>query len=262
MTGRARMETTARREQRDDFASSSATAKTHTQSLTRWVLLIAAITLVCAAVSRDIRTGEFDYNVDEAQHAVTGLFVADFLRDHPLRHPIQYAYKYYAQYPAVAIVHWPPLFYLFEAGSFLVLGPSVLAARLTVLLFVVLLLYQWFKLVEHWQDSYTAAVSTAMLGLLPMVLLFEKTVMLEIPSLALSVATIRHWMRYLEESDKTSLYRAMLWLSAALLCKQTSVFLFAFCIVTLLVTGQWRRIHLRAALMAGGIVAVLAAPFL
>jgi hypothetical protein len=250
------------RDQQSDLAGSTATPKAHSERLTRWALLIAAITLVCAVVSRDIRTGEFDYNVDEAQHAVTGLFVADFFRDHPLRHPVEYAYEYYAQYPAVAIVHWPPLFYLFEGVSFLVLGPTVFAARLTVLLFVVLLLYQWFKLVEHWQDSYTAAICTAGLGLLPMVLLFEKTVMLEIPSLALSVATIRYWIRYLEDGENSSLYWAMLWLSAALLCKQTSVFIFAFCVLTLLVTGQWRRIRLKAAFTAVGIVAVLAGPFL
>lgn len=255
------METIAQGQQWNLFAGSSTTVRVHSE-LTRWVLLVAAVTLVCAVVSRNIRTGEFDYNVDEAQHAVTGLFVADFFRDHPLRHPVQYTFTYYSQYPALGIVHWPPLFYLFEGWSFLLLGPTVIAARLTILLFVVLLLYQWFMLVEHWQDSYTAAVCTAALGLLPMVLLFEKTVMLEIPSLALSVATIRYWMRYLEQSDKTSLYKAGLWLSAALLCKQTSVFLFTFCILSLLVTGQWRHIRLREALAVGGIVAVVAVPFL
>jgi len=245
-----------------DRGSASAVGHVRLGLLTRWLLLTSAITLVCTVVCRDIRTGEFDYNVDEAQHAVTGLFVADFIRDLPLRHPIQYTYSYYAQYPAVGIVHWPPLFYVFEGLSFLLLGPTVFAARLTVLLFLVLLLYQWFSLVEDWQDSYSAAVCTAILGLLPMLLLFEKTVMLEIPSLALSVGTVRYWIRYLERTDKTSLYKAGLWLSAALLCKQTSVYLFVFCILTLLVTGQWRRIRRRDAVIAGGIVALLAAPFL
>jgi hypothetical protein len=60
--------------------------------------------------------------VDEAQHAVIGLFVANALRDLPIRHPVHYAYRYYAQYPALAILGWPPLFYIFEGLSFLVLG--------------------------------------------------------------------------------------------------------------------------------------------
>lgn len=121
--------------------------------LGHWLLLLGAIGLVCVIVCRDIRTGEFDYNVDEAQHAVTGLFVADALHDLPLRHPVQYAYRYYAQYPAVAIVHWPPLFYLFEGISFRLFGFSVVSARLAVIFFGVLLLYQWFLLVEELQDS-------------------------------------------------------------------------------------------------------------
>ena len=230
--------------------------------LGRWVLLLGSIALVCVMACHNIGKGEFDYYIDEAQHAVTGLFVADFLHDLPLRHPVQYAYLYYAQYPAVAILHWPPLFYLFEGLSFLLLGPSVVSARLTVIFFSVVLLYQWFLLVEELQDSYTAAISTAVLGLLPMVLLFEKTVMLEIPSLALCVGAIRHWIRYLDQGRRSSLYYFGLWLSAALMCKQTSVYLLVFCALTLLVTRKWKRIFSRDALAVAALVAVLAGPFL
>src|ERR1700756_1824992 len=151
-------------------------AVTRSGTWTRWLWLLGSIALVCVVAARDIRIGEFDYNVDEAQHAVTGLFVADALHDLPLRHPVQYAYRYYAQYPAVAILHWPPLFYIFEGMSFLLFGPSVVSARLTVILFAVVLLFEWFLLVEELQDSYTAAICTAVLGLLPTILVFEKTI--------------------------------------------------------------------------------------
>jgi hypothetical protein len=247
-------------EQEKDTGQSAVNARSGAWS--RWLWLLGSIALVCVVAARDIRIGEFDYNVDEAQHAVTGLFVADAFRDLPIRHPVQYAYRYYAQYPAVAILHWPPLFYIFEGLSFLVLGPSVVSARLTVLLFCVLLLYQWFRLVEEMLDSYTAGICTAALGLLPMVLLFEKSVMLEVPSLALGVAAIRHWIGYLERHRRKSLYLSALWLSAALLCKQTSVYLLLFCLLTLLVTGQWKRIISRDAILFTAIVAVLAGPFL
>lgn len=228
----------------------------------RWLWLGGAVVLVLVFAARDIRTGEFDYNVDEAQHAVTGLFAADAFRDLPIRHPVQYAYRYYAQYPAVGILHWPPLFYVFEGLCFLLFGPSVVSARLTILFFCVLLLYQWFRLVEENLDTYTAGVCTAVLGLLPMNLLFEKSVMLEIPSLALCVAAIRHWIAYLEQHPKGSLYPAALWLSAALLCKQTSIYVVVFCGLTLVITGQWKRISFRDAAIFTAIVAVLAGPFL
>jgi hypothetical protein len=231
-------------------------------TIRRWLLLLAAILLVCIIIARDIHTGEFDYNVDEAQHAVTGLFVADALHDLPIRHPVQYAYRYYAQYPAVAILHWPPLFYLFEGVSFMLFGPSVVSARLTVIFFAVVLLYQWFLLVEELQDSYTAAVCTAVLGLLPTMLVFEKTIMLEIPSLALGVAVIRHWIQYVQEGRRGSLFAFGFWLVAALLCKQTSVYLLVFCLFTVLATKRWDRILRRDLFWVAGIVVALAGPFL
>jgi hypothetical protein len=86
--------------------------------------------------------------------------------------------------------------------------------------------------------------------------------MLEIPSLALGVAAIRHWIGYLEQNQRRSLYLSALWLSAALLCKQTSVYLLVFCVLTLLVTGQGRRIVTRDAVLFTAIIAVLAGPFL
>jgi hypothetical protein len=256
------LKTSAVVEERNAPAVAEAPPSVRSGPPSRWFLLVGAIALVCIVACRGIQRGEFDYYIDEAQHGVTGLFVADALHDLPLLHPVQYAYTYYAQYPAVAILHWPPLFYVFEAISYLVLGPSVVSARLTVIFFSILLLYQWFRLVEELQDSYTAAISTAVLGLLPMVLLFEKTVMLEIPSLALCVAAIRHWIRYLDQGRRSSLYAFGFWLTAALLCKQTSVYLVVFCALTLLATRKWKRIFSLDALAVAGMVAVLAGPFL
>jgi hypothetical protein len=154
------------------------------------------------------------------------------------------------------------LFYLFEGLSFMLFGPSVVSARLTVIFFAVVLLYQWFLLVEELQDSYTAFVCAVVLGLLPTMLVFEKTIMLEIPSLALGVAVIRHWIRYLQEGRRSSLFWFGFWLVAALLCKQTSVYLLVFCLLTVLVTKKWDRVFRRDMLWVAVLVTVLAGPFL
>lgn len=227
----------------------------------RVALLAGTLVLAAVVVAHGIHKGEFDYNVDEAQHAFTGLFIADAFHDLPLSSPIQYAYHYYAQYPAVAIVHWPPLFYLFEGLSFRILGPTVVAARFTVLLFALLLCYQWFRLVDELTDSLTAAVSTAMLALLPTVLLFEKTVMLEIPSLALAIAAIRSWMRFLEGGERRFIWGFALWISAALLCKQTNVYVLLFCGFSVVATKQWDRLRTRDFFLAAAVSVLIVAPF-
>src|SRR5438067_5414662 len=158
------------------------------------LLLLAVLLLTVVVAARGIRLGEFSYNVDETQHAVTGLYVADLLRDRPLMHLLQYTDHYYAQYPALSgVVQWPPFFYLWEGLSFLLLGPTVVAARISILFFTVVALSFFFLLVRELQDDWAAALATAFFALAPGVLLFEKTVMLEIPSLALSLGAIFFW---------------------------------------------------------------------
>jgi len=107
----------------------------------RWLVLVAVLLAVLPVLLHGITHGEFFENTDEPAHAVGGLFMADVVRDWPITHPMQYAYRWYAHYPALGLVHWPPFFYLVEAIFFMVLGPSALAARLAVVPFALLGLY-------------------------------------------------------------------------------------------------------------------------
>jgi Dolichyl-phosphate-mannose-protein mannosyltransferase len=225
-------------------------------------LLIGVLLLATIVITRGIGKGEFNYNVDETQHAVTGLYVADFLRDLPVSHPVQYTYRYYAQYPALAgIIHWPPLFYVFEGMVFRTFGPSVIAARSAILLCALFGLYFWFRLVKELQNEWTAALSTALLALLPAILLFEKTVMLEIPSLSLCIAASYFWIKYLRHEKAADVYWFAGLASAALLTKQNSIYLGLFCLFTLLVMRQWRLAVKRDALRALALCLLLVGPF-
>jgi hypothetical protein len=65
---------------------------------------------------------------DEASHFVNSLLVFDWLREAPLRNPMRFAQDYYQHLPRVTIGHWPPLFYVFQAGVFAGAGRSSAAA--------------------------------------------------------------------------------------------------------------------------------------
>lgn len=211
-------------------------------------------------VGRNITTGEFNLNVDETSHAATGLYFADLFHDRPFLHPIDYTYQYYAQYPMLGVVHWPPLFYAVEGLWFDVLGPSVTTARLLVLLFALTGLFFLFKLIEE-LDGYWAALATAALvGLAPSVLLYEKSVMLEIPSLALCLGAIYFWVRYLRTDASKYAYWFALLAGLALLTKQNSVFLAPFCAVTALTDGRPRLLIRPATLRAAALTGLIAAP--
>jgi Dolichyl-phosphate-mannose-protein mannosyltransferase len=225
-------------------------------------LLLCVLAIAVVAILRGIRVGEFSYNVDEAQHAVTGLYVADLVRDHPFAHPVEYTYRYYAQYPALSgIIHWPPLFYCFEGLFFLVLGPTVVAARLAILFFALIGSVFWFVLVRELLNEWAAAFSAALLALLPAVLLFEKTVMLEIPLLSCCLAASFFWIRYLLKGKESDIYWFALSASAALLTKQNGVYLIPFCVLSGLLCRGWKLFLRKEVLRAVAICFVLIAPF-
>src|ERR1700694_4265755 len=119
-----------------------------------FLLLLLSLALVTSALLRGIQKGEFSENFDETVHAATGLYVASFIRDLPWRDPVGYTYRYYAQYPSLGIVMYPPAFYIVEGIAFLILGPSVVTARLTMVFFALFGLYFWFKLVSELEDEY------------------------------------------------------------------------------------------------------------
>lgn len=90
-------------------------------------LLPSAVFLVVCFLAQ-IRSGayhsDFSQGPDEPTHAVSCLLAHDFLAHPSLRHPLRFAWNFYAHYPKVAIGHWPPLFYLCEGAWTLLFGRS------------------------------------------------------------------------------------------------------------------------------------------
>lgn len=246
-----------------DASETSSSAEARSIDSTRQVLLLAVVLLLVSLFAlRGLRRGEFDYNVDESQHAATGLCFADLLKDFPVTHPVHYTYLYYARYPALSgVIHWPPFFYLCEGLLFAVFGPSVAMARITILLFTLVGCTVWFRWVARMNNQWTAAISTVVFAALPSVLLFEKVVMLEIPSLALCIVSLYYWYEYLSTAEAGNLYRFAVFASLALLTKQSSILLAAACALSVAGLGRWKLVLTSNMLKALAIVAVLVGPF-
>jgi hypothetical protein len=228
----------------------------------RVLVPILALLAILLILTRHIGKGEFNYNDDETQHAFTGVFFADLIRDHPISNPVEYAYLYYAQYPALSgLIHWPPFFYLCEGVVFLLLGPSVITARLVILLFALVGLWFWFRLIEELHSTSTAVVAAVVLAFTPSVLLFEKTVMLEIPSLAMCIVASYFWLCFLRKKRNSSLIWFGLTGALAMLTKQNSVYLLLFCFLTISALRKWQLLWHRATLGALAIGLSLAGPY-
>src|SRR6266446_984719 len=93
---------------------------------------------------------------DASRNALNGAFVLDFLREAPFHHPLEFAYDYYRQWPALTIVFYPPLFYAVLAGVYAVLGVSEASALIAEFAFLFLLAWGAFRLSRHWLDPLPA----------------------------------------------------------------------------------------------------------
>ncbi|MGA7891942.1 MAG: glycosyltransferase family 39 protein [Candidatus Sulfotelmatobacter sp.] len=226
----------------------------------RFLLMVLALALVAVVLLRGIHKGEFSENVDETVHAATGLYIASVLHDLPLRHPVQYTYRYYAQYPSLGIVIYPPAFYVVEGVAFSILGASVVTARLTLLFFALYGLYFWFKLVEELEDEYTAALSTVLLAFLPSVLRYEKSVMLDIPLMASCIAASYFWIVYLRRGSRHLLYWFAVFLCLAFLTKHHAVYLLLWCPITLAAQRKWDRVLNWRAAATAAVCFIVVAP--
>jgi dolichyl-phosphate-mannose-protein mannosyltransferase len=231
-------------------------AASHARAWPSGIALLGLIILLCVPWLRGIGKGEVHLMTDETRHAMNGVFVLDFLHDLPLRWPLLYAEEYYGKYPAMAIGHWPPGFYLVEAAFFAIFGISPWIARLAILPFAVLGAVFWYRIAREFVSIELAFVSTVVYACLPSVLLYEKAVMLEIPVLALSLGAIYFWILLLRKQSKRNLYLTAFFSVAALLTKPTAVFLFLFFGFHLVICKKWQLlkwIHTHIALLGAAL---------
>jgi hypothetical protein len=189
-----------------------------------WILLL----LVALVLSRGMTKGEPFFSVDETRHVMNGVFMRDLMVDMPLKNPMQYAYEYYAKYPAVALPHWPPFLPFVEGLFFLVFGISLWASRLAVMTLSLLGVYFWYRIAEEHGPRSRAFFSGLIFALLPQVLLYENVVMLEIPQVAMCMGAAYFWFRFLRNEKGIDLWWAVTFIIAALLTSQLAIVLVYF----------------------------------
>lgn len=131
---------------------------------------------------------------DAPRHAATGLFLADLLAALPA-HPVDYALSYYARYPIITPLLYPPLLYAVEAIGFTLFGPSPWLAKGVVLASAAVLGAYTLVWGRRW-IAPAAGWAGALLLLLPGMLLFANTVTPNVPSTALGFAALYHLRRW------------------------------------------------------------------
>jgi hypothetical protein len=201
------------------------------------LFLITASSVLAAHLITDPLSEPFYYN-DETRHVMTGVFIRDVLSDLPasLVDPNGYAIRYYAQYPALGLLTWPPLFYLIEGTVMAAFGTSFLVSRLVVGLFALLASWYAFRLVRRSHQPWIAALVVLLIGFSPVVYEHSRRVMLEIPTLALVLAAIYHFECYLTGLRPRDAVLTGLFAALAALMRFDAVVLLPFFLIRLVAT--------------------------
>lgn len=222
------------------------------------VVSLIAISLFCA---NGCSSGMW-YQGDSSRHAMNGVFYMDMIGDAGFLHPKKYAERYYVQYPAIDPVHYPPAFYLIEAALFKLLGVSASSARLTVLLFTLIGVNLFLAMCRMWFPPWLAMCGGMLFLLQPGMALYQQWVMLDVPSVSMTVLAIYVFYVGLETGNRWALFFAPICGALAVLTKVQAVFLLFVYMGWMTIRRKWafaKSIHLLAGVVTG---ALLVAPWI
>lgn len=168
--------------------------------------------------------GAFDWS-DAPRHALNGVFIKDLVADMPLSDPVGYAYAYYAKYPALTILFYPPLFYVISAPFYALFGVSHETALAVVALHYIAFSWGSWRLFRFWLPTWQAAASAGMLIAAPEIAFWGRQVMLEIPAFAFMIWSAVLFTRYRRDSHNVCLYWAVVLLALSMYTKISTGFL-------------------------------------
>ncbi len=177
---------------------------------------------------------------DSPRHAATGLFWYDAIAQRPAS-LTEFALRYYARYPIINPLSYPPLFYLLEAAAFAVFGTSVYAAKGVILAFAIMLGLYTLAWARRWLGP-EAGWAAAFLPFIPGIAVWTNAIMLNIPATALGMACLYHWRRWSEAEARKHLWACIAFgIGAALTYYQGGIAI-AVCLAW---TVLFRRTNLR-----------------
>lgn len=189
--------------------------------------------------------------MDAPRHAMDGAFVLDFVRRMPFRHPVAFAYNYYAQWPALTILFYPPLFSVSLALGYACFGVSAASALLVEVVWLFLLAWGSFRLSRHWLSPAGSLAVALSLIAGPQVFFWGQQIMLDVPAYALIVWSAHFVIAFFKRRTQSSVMIAAILAALAVWTKYNAAcFALVLAISFLLVYGP-RILRDRAVLRAG-----------
>jgi len=198
---------------------------------------------------------------DPPAHFATGVMLHDYLLSHHRAQPISFARCFYLHYPKVALGHWPPLFYVFEALWFFAFGPTTRAAIWLGGAITAVYALALYRRVAARVGPWFAVAAAAVLLALPVVQAQAWTVMSDVLLGVFVFLSLGSLSDYLTAGQRRDALMFAVWVSAAILTKATGWLLLAPVLLAPLLTGRRREYGKLTYWSAVAAILVISAPF-
>ncbi|MCF7787325.1 MAG: hypothetical protein K9N47_14450 [Prosthecobacter sp.] len=225
------------------------------------VLVLSTLFTLAFVVGGGGFSSDLGGDPDEAAHAVTSLMLRDYLGTGLGQHPMHFAKAYYADFPRVALGHYPPLYYVLTA-PLLLAHTSVSTLLIFQALTLSLLATLTYLLGCRFLKPLPAAAASLAMLLLPLALKLTLHVMSDILLATLCLWAVMIWAWYLRAP---TVRRALIWgcvAAAAILTKGSGMGLCLLPPLGTLLAGRWRLIFTWSWWCAAVPVAILAGPWM
>lgn len=242
-------------------------------------LPLLVILIYIALVSIGITNSSFS-DVDASRHALDGLYYHDLIKSIfsgqtgiSFSSIYDFTTEQFLRYPALGLLWWPPFFPLVEAFFYMLLGVSVVSAKMCVIFFGALGIIFWYLLIRLVFNKYRlghslAFFSSLLFAVMPFILKYSGTIMREIPAVSLCIVSSYFFVRWIHDGqkerclrcDNSIIFAAIFW-AFAILTKSETIFLGVIFLVYLLYKKGFKMLFEKKALISIALFLILVVPW-
>jgi Dolichyl-phosphate-mannose-protein mannosyltransferase len=223
-------------------------------------LIYAGFAVTLQYFTGAFKTG-FDHHPDEPAHFVTGVMLREYVAQGFPSAPMAFAKDYYMHYPEVAFGHWPPVFYVLEAGWMLLFPPNHASVLLLLALLTVCTAFVLYRTASRYVSRTLGIIAGLTFIALPLTERYAAQVMIEAPLTLFGFIAALAVVPVLERCT----WRSAAWFGVAasvvILTKSSGWSLAFVPIIAILLTRKWNAGIVARFLLSGGVVIAACVPF-
>lgn len=197
---------------------------------------------------------------DSPRHAMNSVYLHDLIFKGGLAHPIEFSREYYRHYPAINVGFYPPFLYLSTVPFLAVFGVSHSVSQAVVAIYGFFACAFIYLICTRRMGRMMSLATALCVMAAPSMALWTRQVQLDVPAVALVLATVYSLLVYLDNEKKAPLFCASILLGLAILTRVQAIFLLPGFLYFVFVHQSKNRPSLKVRVLAICLAGFIAAP--